>query len=382
MARAGVFAGLSFEEFKSSVSRLVSTMGYSVDSSKNVDDGFVLSTSKLEPLGTVKTLIRVFASEKHVQERKVRDVLHLANQKKIPKVVLISTSSFSDGALRLAAKSDFGVIDKNSLEDLMSKQGIQTAKKEKIFELAFDLGKTLAEARDHFGKCRGRKLFGFGIEEKIVEVVGRYAPVGCFMITRSESLKTGLMRTLKTLSNSNVFYVNLNSNELYYISRGLGKPVSLQGSNLLNRLLSLPVKSARMLAEVMKNKWISIDELTEKYELFYSDNRGDFTLLIEEGLVTLAPDRNGFMPNLTIPEFSNQRYDLRKFISVGKSVSSSYLVDELVYKPDDVLKLLELFFAGGCEFKEVIYLPYYTATYADDRGMGRSKVLLAPKYIV
>jgi hypothetical protein len=103
-------------------------------------------------------------------------------------------------------------------------------------------------------------------------------------------------------------------------------------------------------------------------------------VLIENGLIAMTPDRKGFMPAVDLPAFENQRYDLKKFIPLVNGVSSDYEVDEIKYDPKDVLKLLELFFAGKGEIKEVIYLSYYTCKYVDDRGMSRSKALLAPKY--
>jgi hypothetical protein len=99
-------------------------------------------------------------------------------------------------------------------------------------------------------------------------------------------------------------------------------------------------------------------------------------------LIATTTDRRGFMPNLTIPAFDNPRYNVRGFTSIARSVPSSFEVDSLKFEPKDVVKLLEVFFAAKGEVREVIYLPYYSCRYVDDRGMSRSKVLLAPKYLV
>lgn len=378
MAQDGVFVN----EFKACVSRLVSMMGYSIESSAPTDDGFMFFTVKSDPLGDIKTLVYVFVSEKNVSQNKLRDVFNLAKDKNVSKVVLVSTSGFSDSALKFSEKHGMRVIDKAGLEDLMRKYSVPASKSDKIFEFAFDLGRTPPEAMEYFDRDRGRKFFGFGIEEKVVEFVGKYAPVGSFLITRVEEVKMGITKTSKTLSKSNIFYVNLSTNELYYISKGLGKPVKLESSNILNRLMFLPINTVKILADILKNGEMSVDELNEKYELFYEENRSDFVVLVEEGFIAPTLDKNGFMPSITMPTFDNSRYDLRKFMSIGKSISSNNEVDELRYDPKDVVKLLEILFAGKGEVREVIYLPYYTCRYVDDRGMSRHKILLASKYLV
>jgi hypothetical protein len=373
-------SSLSGDEFKARISRLVSLMGYAAESSKPADQGFFFLALKPEPLGPVKTLIYVSTHGHPVSQNRIKEVLNLAKDHDSGKTVLISSSGFSEGAMKYSAHHGVTAIDKIALEDLMRTYSISTLKQDKLFEFSFGLGRTNAQAQEYFEKQRGKKLFGFGVEEKIEDVSGRYAPVGSFLITRDEEVATGISKTAKTLRTSNVFYVNLHTNELYYISKGIGKPVQLQTSGLLNRLMLLPVYSVRMLSGLFKHRQLSIEELNSRYELYYEDNMNDFMLLSREGLAAPASDRNSFMANLTVPSFDNERYDLKKFMTVERSVSSSYEVDDLKYNPEGVVKLLELFFAGRGEIKEVIYLPYYTCTYHDDHGMKRSRLLLAPIY--
>jgi len=380
MSPSEALENLSAGEFKARISRLVSLMGYVVESSKPVDRGLMFLAVKREPLGPVKTLIYVSGDEHAVSQNKVRDVLKLAKDSNAGKTVLISSAGFSEGALKYASHHGATVIDNAALEELMRTYGISTLRQDKLFEFSFSLGKTNAEAREYFEKQRGKKFLGFGVEEKIVEVAGRYAPVGSFLITRDEEVATGISKTAKTLRASNMFYVNLNSNELYYLSRGLGKPTRLEPSGILNRMMLLPVDAVRILADLFKHRQLSVEELTSRYELYYEDNMNDVRLLSREGLIAATSDRSGFMSNLNLPGFGSERYDLKRFMPVEQSVSSNYEVDVLKYGPEGVVKLLELFFAGRGEVKEVIYLPYYTCTYRDDRGMTRSGMLLAPKY--
>jgi len=381
MAGGGLFEGWSRDGLKSSVSQVVSQMGYSIDASESHDDGFSFTAFRQEPLGKVKVLVYVFVLDKEVSKHKVSEVLKISKEKDVSHIVLFSPSGYSDTALKFSGNHGIAFYDGKALEDLMQKHLASAPQKEKIFELAFDLGETLSQAAGFFDRECGKKFLGFGVEERIVEVHGRYAPVCSFMLSRDEEVKTGLSGTVKNVRKSNFFYVNLNTNEFYYISRGLGKDVKLVSSDILNRLMFLTLGSVEMLADIMKKGEIPVGELHDRHELFYEENMNDLQLLWEQGLIASTTDKKGVMANLTIPAFDNPRYDLRGFTSVVKSVSSDFDVDAIKFDRKDVVKLLELFYAGKGEVKEVIYLPYYTCKYADDKGMSRSKVLLAPKYL-
>ena len=382
MVQNAVYGGISRDEFRNDISKLLSSMGYSIGSSESSHNGFSFIAVKPDPLGELNTLIHVSLFKKRLSKKKVNEVLALSKEKSVSKVVLISILGFSDSAIKFSEENHVTVIDKAVLDDLMSKYDIREAKKEKIFDFAFELGMTVSEAKDYFANKRGKKFLGFGVEEKVSEISGRYAPVGSFLIKRDEEVRTGLTGTPKIVEKSNMFYVNLNNNELYYISKGLGKETTIDSSNLLTRLVFLPLESLKILADIIKYGEISITDLNDRYDLFYQENMNHFILLREEGFVALTPNKRAFISNLSEPVFGNTRYNLKNFTSIDNSVSSDYPVDKLKYDPKDVLRLLEIIFAGLGEVKEVIYMPYYVCEYVDDRGMKRSKTLLASKYSV
>lgn len=378
MGRPDVSAGSRLDDVKASVSRMLPLMGYSVESSGSLDGGFMFIALRQEPLGGVRTLVYV-SSGRSLSQKRIKRVLESAVGLKASKVVLVSKPGLSMAASAFAARHCVEVLDGGKLEGMLLKHGIAPSAGEKIFEFAFELGITLSEARVYFERRRGRRFLGFGVDEKVIEVSGRYAPVGSFLVSRNEEVKTGLLKTPKAVSKSNVFYVNLNTSNLYYAKSGMGTP-GLCSSDVLRRLAPLPVNSLLMLAEVLKTGEMSIQELNQRYGLFYEENMGCFRVLVEEGLISPTPGGEGVMPNLTVPAFDSPKYDLRKSTSVVKSVSSAFQVDELKYGLKDVARLLELFYAGNGEVREVVYLPYYACVYADDRGMRRFDILLAPKY--
>lgn len=378
MSQPVVSAGRTPEGVEASVSKLLPLMDYSVESSSQLEGGFIFLALKPEPLGGVRTLVYV-SSGKSISQNRVKRVLASAVDLKASKVVMISESGFSASASSLASTHGVDVLDGDGLESLLLKYGVHKPPGGKIFEYAFDLGVTLPEARKYFEGRRGRRLLGWGVDEKVVEVEGRYAPVGSFLVRRREEVKTGLFQTPKTASKSNVFYVNLNTSELYYWRSGLGRSCSVGSSDVLKRVVTLPVNSLRMFSGILKDGETSIKELNQRYELFYEERMGEFRVLLEEGLLAPTPDGEGVMPNLTLPAFESPNYDLKRFASVVKSVSSTFQVDEIKYSPRDVVRLLEMFYAGGGEVGEVVYMPYYTCVYADDRRMSRSEILLAPK---
>ncbi|MDD5111566.1 MAG: hypothetical protein PHG85_03400 [Candidatus Altiarchaeota archaeon] len=381
MAPDQVFAGMPLDDFKAAVSRLVSAMGYLAGPPESVLGGFVLRAEKEEPPGRSDTMFHVFVSDKSASLSDIKYALDSGKKKDKPKTVVLSTAGFSEGALTYCGKHGIGVINPQELENLMKKHRLlPESGRRKLFELAFDLGMTLAEAREHFERHRGKKMLGFGSEERVTEISGRYAPVGRFEISREEEVATGFAKMQKTVKSSNTFHVNLATGDLYYVSSGLGKKPSLASSDMLLQLLPLPVNSARMLASILKTGAATLEELNGRFELFYAENRADFMLLLEHGFIAQTPDRKGFLPNLTLPEFANIRYDLNRHSPVSKTVSSDYEVDELKLGSRDILGLLELLFAGRGEIKEVAYLPYYTCRYTDDRGRTRTAVLPAPKY--
>jgi hypothetical protein len=272
-------------------------------------------------------------------------------------------------------------VKRKAVRSQVKKQEVETKGKNKVFELSFELGMTLSDAVKSFDRDRGKKFLGWGIEEKIDEVHGRYAPAACFELSREDEVKSGISKTIKTISSSNSVYVNLHTNELYYVSGGLGKEEKVECSDLLNRIMHIPIKAAEILAYLMKKEEISFDELNEKFELFYEENNANLRIILEEGLAALTPNRKGVIHNLIIPSFKSPRYDLRKYTSVVKSASSEYEVDPVLFHQEDVLKVLELIFSSKGRFKEVVYMPYYTCKYSDSKGMTRLKAIQAPRHL-
>jgi hypothetical protein len=371
--------GLPFEEVKASVSKLLLLLGYSVESSGPSDGGFMYVALRPEPLGVVRTLVYVHSC-RGASSARIKRLLESAAGFKASKVVLVSSFGLSQAASAFAVKHGVEFIDGLRLESMLLEYGIAPAVRGKVFEFAFDLGVTLPEARSYFERRRGRRFLVFGVEESVVEVSGRYAPVGSFLLSRDDEVKTGFFKTAKTVSKSNFFYVNLNTCNLYYTRGSLGKNPSLGSSDVLRRVALLPAKSLHLLSDILKNDETPLGELNRRHGLFYEENMGYFRVLLEEGLVAPAPGGEGVMPNIALPAFDSPKYDLKKFTPVVKSVSSTFEVDGLAYAPKDVLRLLESFYAGRGEMREIMYMPYYTCVYADERGMKRSDVLFAPKY--
>jgi len=381
-----MYVDMNGSDFEKLVSTLVGKIGYSLDMVKQQKTHLDVEAKTTDALGVTTTLLRVVKQKKTVKAEEVKQLYKDMKSRKFSKAVLIALSRFSPECYRLVENKPIKLIDGSEFNQLLGEHGLMPQEKERartIYESAFVQGKNPERARSYFEKKAGKNYLRlFGSREKVVSVDGKYAPVASFEITRVEHREIGtLLKKIKTREKTNVFYVNLNNLETYYVEKSaLGGELTVKTSDALKRVLGLSPRAVEIFADITKFGYASYRYLDKKFMLFLEENLEHLLMLENRGLIAVRPGHEyGFMVNVSIPEFESPKYNLKNSFEVEKSIDTDCKPDAINYLPEDVLELLRAFFAGTGKFIEIVYMPYYLCRYVDERGMSRSETLLTPK---
>lgn len=246
-----------------------------------------------------------------------------------------------------------------------------------------------AEVREYFEKRRGRLL---GSKDEVKGIEKRYAPVAFFEMMWEEETDTGFIsKTKKTCEKSNVFYVNLNTAELYYVGKSLrGKP-GIKRTDFLEKMIDLPPMAIEFLSDIARKGSIRHHELNKKHFLFLDGNFDLIMMLKTRDLISFNATAYNvkdsrvysireYFSKISMLNTDDRRYDLRVFLSTEKKRLDEGLMDEVVYNVDEVMNILEAFLQGKCKSKNTVYMPYHRCRYADREGRFRFEELISPKF--
>ena len=183
-------SNLSQKDFEDIACKLISGMGYVIESART--DG-----NKLEILGMRKDPLSDFAVLVHIERGKKRMGVKAARNfyksisEKYAEGVLISLSGFSENTKNFAEEKHIRLIDEAEFLALLLKYELTSPKtstksprevilrkKDKKQKQAFIFKMTEEGARKYFEKKRGRAFSILGAKEEITGVERRYAPVG------------------------------------------------------------------------------------------------------------------------------------------------------------------------------------------------------------
>lgn len=381
------YSSKSSSEFADLARRLLTKLGYSVNSVRLEGDEIEFKVRAVDPLNPETALVHVFRDGKPVPKKTVEALYSRLEAENFSKLILVSESRFSKSCLKYAEPKQIQLIGGAELSQLLESHNLSSGELElktkstKVYEKAFKLGMGEAEARKRFSsKWLLERLVS--PREHVVEVEGRFYPLGVFHVERTEETVSSVTKTVRKAKTSNTFCVNMHDGSLYFHRKGfLGKKPHLDSYNIITVLSELPYESIQILAEVYNAGELSFDALNREHYLFVQENMDKFLVLQTKGLIEVKSSLGYHVyANVDLPEFSNPKYDLEKYLGVEESIESDYLVDVMEYSPDAVLELLELLFSGKGEFRGVIYMPYFKCKYVDDRNRFRYSVVLAPEF--
>jgi hypothetical protein len=253
----------------------------------------------------------------------------------------------------------------------------------------FISGEKKSEVRGYFEKRRGGILKP---KEDIKKIERRYAPLGVFELKRREDVKAGVIsKVTKTVEKRNSFYVNLNNIDLYYAVKGFLGKARLDRSDVMEKIIDLPPIAVEFLSDIIRKVRITHHELNKKHFLFLDGNLDFIMMLKTRDLIEFHPRLYGagydmyaphleYISKVSIPDFDDKRYNLGVFLSTERRSLKEKEVDEIVYNPEVVLAVLEVFFGGDRVSHEMVYLPYDECMYVDREGRFRHERLIAPRF--
>jgi hypothetical protein len=286
--------------------------------------------------------------------------------------VFISTSGFTDEAVDYSREHNIRLLTPEDIAQTQSLGEQQVGDEHNIFEKVFRESVDEEMATDFFNQRRRKGLLGLGgVMERVEQVEGRYAPVGCFNLVRRGGQAVS-SQAMSVVEGENSFYVNLTTCELYYVYRGVaGRGARIKSSNVFRRMLDLPVGLVLLLSDIVEQDEVLFDRVSDGQRRLIQENMNNLVMLENLGLAGLREDGRGYISNVSLPPFTDARYNLGSFLDVAESVESSYSADEVTYPPLSILELLEDFYKAEGEFRGVTYMPYYCARYVDADGSVR-----------
>jgi hypothetical protein len=243
----------------------------------------------------------------------------------------------------------------------------------RIYDLVFKTSKTVEDARAYFESNRSKRLLGmFGREERIVDVRGKYAPVGCFEVTMHNVYDVGAVKSFNV-------YANLSSGAIYFMYFGsIGSKPALKCSYDLLKMLQLSPESLRVLSEINSCGEADAEKLSGECISILRENPYALVSLGNLGLVVSQPGLHKIFSNLSMPNFTAERYDLSKYLDVEKSFESDLPADNIQIAPRDVSAVLSGLLNAAVSFKGVFYMLYFTCKYVDELGRSRVDLMLTP----
>jgi len=288
--------------------------------------------------------------------------------------IFVSTSGFTQEARDYALSNGIILRTPRDFDSMQTGVDVKPRVSHNIFERVYADSWDMGQAQEHFSKRRKRSfLLFFGSDERVESVEGRHAPVARFVLARADGMSAD---SASQDGISNIFHVNLNTCELYYIHLGVsGDSPSLRSSNVLMRLLGLPFPAVELFSWLVERKQVKFENLTQQEHNYMSKNVDLVSILLRRNLISPMQDHRGMMvgyfSNVNVPSFADKRYDLDIFAEVKESVESEYAPDEIEYNPSDVLNILTTLFRSNGQFNGVTYLSYYICKYMDSNGLIR-----------
>ncbi|MFC2154606.1 hypothetical protein ACFLRC_03885 [Candidatus Altiarchaeota archaeon] len=365
---------------------LLDAMDYEVKASSSHGHNLLLEAVKEDEFHQNELALYVFRGNRKVGLNPVKEVL---SEKKFQgkKSIVLSLPGFTFGKDSRNLPGDTRLIDLEEFMDLLEKYGVKISVGERhtLVEKAFQSSMSKKLARESFRTRQSKKFLNiFGSEERLVEVREGYTPAGFFQLSRSDLIKVKKLvsSTKKRVMRENVLCVNLNTAEIYFIeSHGLKREKKVVSSNVLNQLLDLNPAALEILADIVRNDEISLTELSRKHYLFQEEQLNNLLILSSKGLIDVKPGPiEGYITNIDLPSFDSVRFNLENYLALQESVEITGDPDPVVHEPNKISKLLGGLYSSTSTFQGVTYLPYYEASFIDDRNRSRKEIMLCPRF--
>jgi len=387
MSPIAEYSAMSPEEFEDSVSKIVSSLGYELDSIKvDGDDRISITATPATEKLKEKTLFW-FIRNKKVGAPPLKKLTKLMDDQSFSSAVVASTLGFTENARHVAEDKSITLFDGfHTLTEVPAPKDETRPRGDvhNIYDTVFTLGVSADAAREYFETKKEKKLFGLlPSREEVTEVTGRYAPIGVFRLSRIKGMAPNLLSGVsKNMEESNTIYVNLTTGMIYYIGKNIFKKrYELDEVDLIARIIDTPLEDIRVLADVHELGEASMDDLM-RINPHLADGGGlPLMSLRTRGVVDYVGDaRPRFLLSCYLPSFSDLRYRLDEYIGFEEGIDSTFTPDPISYRPEQVLTILKLFNKADGVFNGVVYLPYYVGRFADRRGGFRHLTLPAPEY--
>ena len=261
---------------------------------------------------------------------------------------------------------------------------------EKTDESAFASAEAAeTDAQGYFESRRKKKILMFGSEERIDQIMKRYAPLGKFEVIKKEETKTGVIFKKKSLvEKKNTLYVDLAHLKLFYIRKGmLGKASGIERSDILQILSDLPKEARDLLLDLMEFGSVTYEQvcndLDEKQrillmqkgliEKYTSKSDNIMSLASEEANYGYPQEKVYVRSKVHIPKFEDKVYELSSFLKKDEVIDASCPKDSIEFSPEETSELLEELFLGEAIFDGVVYTPYYLCRYMSGTEKSKSE---------
>ncbi len=380
---------MSSSDFEDLASKFLSALGYETESISVEQDTLFVKTHSPDHLEKI-SLFAFYRTKRKVGASALKGLHANLIEGNIPELTVVSLSGFTKEAQQYALRKPIKLIDAENFRSALARNNIlSTGLKDKkevkvMYSSAFALGMSEDEARKYFEGRRQKKLFGFlKPDENIAEFSGHYAPVAAFNMNRIEEIDSGtISRFKKSAERRNTFFVNTSTLELYYVYKGsfINKP-SIVVSDILTRIADLSPQELGILSRITEHGKMSIELLNQKYPTYTEDGVNSILHLQARGLIDVSPMKPEFLSTLSLPEFNNDKYNLRAHIATEESIETNYLADAPSHSPEKIVELMKSFFAAEGSFSGITYLPYYQCKFVDSEGLFRYEILIPPKFI-
>jgi len=372
---------VSSEELEEIVEKLFEKMQYTIEARDEEEKQVFIKAKEDNIFGEVKFLIQIDKTKRKGGVKSLQRLIEHMEKENVGRGVYINLSGFTKSLLKEARKFNVKLVDKTEFLQLMKKHGVEVKeeKREVILSRVFASSTTPQNARIFFENSRSHKLFGiFGSEEKIRDVKYGYAPIGSFEVEHHLTLTSKSLFGSKqhTIKEKNIFHVNLATAEIIYLASTSSSTPKIRSTLILKELLNLPSTATEIFADLLNEGPLDFNHLNQRHFLFIEESYNDFLMLLSKKLIApLSGINPRYIANVDLPPFSSPCFNISSHLKILESQPVEVNPDRVAYTPRKIAHLLASLFKGNATFREVIYLPYYSCIYIDEKKRLRSEFL-------
>lgn len=240
----------------------------------------------------------------------------------------------------------------------------------RVRTLAFAVSEKREKYLEKSLACGKKKLLGLLDKEKPTVEKG-YFPLLSFKLSRPDVVRKGISGQTTYELRESVFYVNLNTGAIYH-----AKNKTLEGYELINKVMDLSDDSVRTLGQLIRNGETLKDELNPLAVMdllkpglirIYKPAVKELLTLIADEVAADSDDRNHIKhtlvkervnTNFHLPKYGDAGYDLGGMLQATDKIVEEYGRQPIKYSVDQIAGLLKELFQGNVEIMAVSFLPY------------------------